>query len=78
MGRSGFSAAVLIGVLWGFWHLPVIDFLGTASPHGSYLLSYFIAFIAVMTAIMRILIAWLYANTSSIFSTQLMRPQARF
>jgi membrane protease YdiL (CAAX protease family) len=69
--RSGLSAAVLIGLLWGFWHLPVIDFLGTASPHGSYLLSYFLAFIAVMAA-MRVLIAWLYANTSSIFLTQLM------
>jgi membrane protease YdiL (CAAX protease family) len=56
--RSGLSAAVLIGLLWGFWHLPVIDFLGTASPHGSYLLSYFLAFIAVMAA-MRVLIAWL-------------------
>jgi membrane protease YdiL (CAAX protease family) len=68
---SGLSAAVLIGLLWGFWHLPVIDFLGTASPHGSYLLSYFLAFIAVMTG-MRVLIAWLYANTNSIFLTQLM------
>ena len=69
--RSELSAAVLIGLLWGFWHLPVIDFLGTASPHGSYLVSYFLVFVAVMTAI-RVLIAWLYANTSSIFLTQLM------
>jgi membrane protease YdiL (CAAX protease family) len=68
---SELSAAVLIGLLWGFWHLPVIDFLGTASPHGSYLLQYFVAFIAVMTA-MRVLIAWLYANTKSVFLAQLM------
>jgi membrane protease YdiL (CAAX protease family) len=68
---SELSAAVLIGLLWGVWHLPVIDFLGTATPHGSYLLSYFLAFIAVMTA-MRVLIVWLYANTTSIFVTQLM------
>jgi membrane protease YdiL (CAAX protease family) len=69
--RSELSAAVLIGMLWGFWHLPVIDFLGTASPHGSYLIPYFLAFIAVMTA-MRVLIAWLYANTKSVLLTQLM------
>ena len=69
--RSELSAAVLIGLLWGFWHLPVIDFLGTAWPHGSYLLPYFLAFIAVMTA-MRVLIAWLYANTRSVFLAQLM------
>jgi membrane protease YdiL (CAAX protease family) len=69
--RSELSAAVLIGVLWGFWHLPVIDFLGTASPHASYLIPYFIAFIVLMTA-MRVLIAWLYVNTKSIFLAQLM------
>jgi membrane protease YdiL (CAAX protease family) len=69
--RSEFSAAVLVGVLWGFWHLPVIDFLGTASPHGSYLVPYFLTFIVVMTA-MRVLIAWLYVNTKSIFLAQLM------
>src|SRR6516165_189477 len=69
--RSPFSAAVLIGLLWGLWHLPVIDFLGTATPHGAYLLQYFLAFTAAMTAI-RPLIAWLYSNTRSVFLAQLM------
>jgi len=69
--RPAFSAAVWLGILWGFWHLPVIDFLGAATPHGSYLLSYFLAFTAAMTA-MRVLIAWLYTNTQSIFLAQLM------
>jgi len=69
--HSELSAAILIGLLWGIWHLPVIDFLGTASPHGSYLIPYFLAFIAVMTA-MRVLIAWLYANTKSLLLAQLM------
>lgn len=68
---SELSAAVLIGVLWGFWHLPAIDFLGTGSPHGSFLVPYFLSFIVVMTA-MRVLIAWLYVNTKSIFLAQLM------
>lgn len=69
--RSELSAAVLLGSLWGFWHLPVIDFLGTASPHGAYLIEYFLAFIAVMTA-MRVVIAWLFTNTKSLFLAQLM------
>jgi len=69
--HSELSAAILIGLLWGIWHLPVIDFLGTAWPHGSYLIPYFLAFIAVMTA-MRVLIAWLYANTKSLLLAQLM------
>jgi membrane protease YdiL (CAAX protease family) len=69
--RSELSAAVLIGLLWGFWHLPVIDFLGTASPHGSYLFPYFLAFITAMTAI-RVIIAWVNVNTGSVFLAQLL------
>lgn len=69
--RSGFSAAVLIGLLWGLWHMPVIDYLGTAWPHGAFLVPYFLAFIAAMTA-MRVLIAWLYTNTKSVLLAQLM------
>ena len=69
--RSALSAAILIGFLWGCWHLPVIDFLGTATPHGSYLFPYFLVFIAAMTAV-RVFIAWLYANTRSVFLAQLM------
>lgn len=68
---SGFSATVLVGLGWGLWHLPVIDFLGTSWPHGSYLPAFFFAFVAAMTAI-RVLIAWLYANTRSVLLAQLM------
>ena len=66
-----FRAALLLGLLWGIWHLPVIDFLGAASPHGSALPWYGLAFIAAMSAI-RILIAWLYASTRSIPLAQFM------
>jgi membrane protease YdiL (CAAX protease family) len=69
--RSWLSAAVLLGVIWGMWHLPVIDFLGTATPHGSYLLPYCLVFIGAMTA-MRVLIGWLYFNTRSVFLAQVM------
>lgn len=69
--RSALSAAILLGLLWGLWHLPVIDFLGTATPHGSYLLLYFLGFTAAMSA-MRVLIAWLYTNTKSVLLAQLM------
>jgi uncharacterized protein len=33
--HGGFLASVLLGVLWGIWHLPVIDYLGMAAPHGT-------------------------------------------
>jgi len=65
------SASILLGLLWGLWHLPVIDFLGTATPHGKYLPAYFLAFTVAMTA-MRVLISWMYTNTKSILLTQLM------
>lgn len=69
--RSTFASALLLGLLWSLWHAPVIDYLGTATPHRPYWLAYFLAFAAAMTAI-RILIAWLYANTGSVLLAQLL------
>lgn len=69
--RSALPAGLLLGVLWGLWHLPVINFLGAAYPHGAYWLPYALAFIVAMAA-MRVLIVWVYSNTRSILLTQLM------
>jgi membrane protease YdiL (CAAX protease family) len=68
---SALASGILLGVLWGVWHLPVIDYLGTATPHGTFCFPYFFAFTAAMTA-MRVVIAWVYANTKSVLLTQLM------
>jgi membrane protease YdiL (CAAX protease family) len=65
------KASVILGFLWGLWHFPVIDFLGAASPHERYLLLFFIAFIAILIAI-RVLIAWIYSNTTSMPLAQFM------
>lgn len=73
--QSELASAVLLGVLWGVWHLPVIDYLGTATPHGTLLIPFFFAFITAMTA-MRVLIAWAYANTQSVFLAQLMHASS--
>jgi uncharacterized protein len=64
-------AAITLGLLWSLWHIPVIDYLGTATPHGSHWLSYFLCFTAAMTA-MRVLICWAYLNTGSVLLAQLM------
>lgn len=68
---DGLGPSVLLGMLWALWHLPVINYLGTATPHGSYWLPFFLAFGLAMTA-MRVLIAWIYTNTKSVLLAQLM------
>jgi membrane protease YdiL (CAAX protease family) len=69
--HSALASAVMLGLLWGAWHLPVVDYLGTATPHGAFWLRYFLAFTAAMTA-MRVWIAWVYVNTKSVLLSQLM------
>ena len=71
MGKKSRYAGVIVGGLWGLWHLPVIDFLGSASPHGKYLLVFFLSFVVLLTA-MRILMTRVYVHTHSIFIVQLM------
>ena len=68
---SAFRGAVLLGVLWGIWHLPVIDFLGAATPHRAAWFPFFLAFTAAMTA-MRVIIAWVYNHTKSLPLAQLL------
>ena len=72
---GSFASAALLGVLWGAWHLPVVDYLGAATPHGAYWFPFFLAFTAVMTA-MRELIAFVYARTNSVLLAQLMHASS--
>ena len=58
--------ALLLGLLWGLWHFPVVDSLGAASPHGRYFPAFFFAAFVAMLVALRVLIAWLYTNTGSI------------
>jgi membrane protease YdiL (CAAX protease family) len=76
--RSRFGAlggALLLGLLWGVWHLPVVDSLGAASPHGMALPAFFASFVAVLVAL-RVLIAWVYANTGSVLHAQLLHASS--
>lgn len=68
---SPFMASVLLGLLWGLWHLPVINFLGAATPHGDDWLRFFLVFSAAMAA-MRVLICWVYRSTNSVLLSQLI------
>jgi membrane protease YdiL (CAAX protease family) len=68
---SWITAGLVLGVLWGCWHLPVIDFLGAAYPHGHYLIPFVAAFIAAMAAI-RMIIVWAYSRTGSLLFVQVL------
>jgi membrane protease YdiL (CAAX protease family) len=69
--NNALAPSILLGLLWSIWHLPVIDYLGTATPHGAYWLPFFLTFAAAMTA-MRVLICWTYSNAKSLLLAQLM------
>ncbi len=34
-GRTALRAGAFLGVLWGTWHMRVVDYLGAAAPHGA-------------------------------------------
>lgn len=65
--RTALGAAMVLGLAWAVWHLPVVDFLGAAHPHGPYWLPFFLAFAAAMTAV-RVLIGWVYTQILAVSS----------
>lgn len=67
--------AILLGLLWGAWHIPVVDYLGTSTPHGTYWFPFFLAFASAMTAV-RVLIVWVYSNTRSVLLAQLLHASS--
>ena len=73
--NNAFAPAILLGLLWGTWHIPVVDYLGTSTPHGSYWFPFFLAFTAAMTA-MRVVIAWVYSRTNSVLLAQLLHASS--
>jgi len=70
------APSIVLGLFWALWHLPVVNFLGTATPHGAYWIHFFLAFAVAMTA-MRVLICWMYTNTKSVLLTQLMHVSSK-
>ncbi len=71
IGGDALGSSLLLGVAWSCWHLPVVNYLGSASPHGDYWAAYSLVFALAMTA-MRVLICWLYVNSKSLMLAQLM------
>jgi membrane protease YdiL (CAAX protease family) len=67
--------AVVLGFLWGLWHLPVVDSLGAASPHGQAWPAFFGAFVLVLTSL-RLLICWVYTGSGSLLLAQLLHASS--
>jgi membrane protease YdiL (CAAX protease family) len=68
-------ASVVLGVVWGVWHLPVIDALGAATPHRGSLPAFFFAFILLLTGL-RIIMSWAAVRTRSIAIAQLVHASS--
>lgn len=68
---NALTASIILGGLWGLWHMAVVDQLGAAGSHGIYWLPFFLSFVAILMAI-RVLIGWVYSNTRSVLLAQLM------
>jgi membrane protease YdiL (CAAX protease family) len=69
------AGAVVLGLLWGLWHLPVVDSLGAASPHGHGWPAFFVAFVLVLTSL-RVLISWVYNRSGSLLLAQLLHASS--
>jgi membrane protease YdiL (CAAX protease family) len=73
--HSPLAASLMLGVLWGFWHM-LADYFGNSISMGALWLPYFLlGFVAAMTAT-RIIITWVYNNTGSILLAQLMHASS--
>jgi uncharacterized protein len=70
--RDGFGIArggLLLGVVWAVWHLPVVDALGSAAPHGSALPVFAAAFGFALVGL-RLFIVAAYESTGSLVLAQ--------
>ncbi len=69
--RSPVAGGTALGIVWGLWHLPMIDHLGV-HPHGPYFPTFAAAFIAALVAL-RVIIVWAWEHTGSLLIAQLVR-----
>lgn len=68
------GAALVFGFVHGVWHVPP-DFLGNSSAFGAHWLPYMAGFFLFVMAL-RVLIAWVWANTGSVWLAQLMHASS--
>lgn len=72
---SALATGLIVGVVWGVWHMLQMWWVGNTSfegvPAGIFLPAYFLTAIAALTAY-RVLMVWVYDRTASLFVAVLM------
>ncbi|MDX1436722.1 MAG: CPBP family intramembrane glutamic endopeptidase [Anaerolineales bacterium] len=66
---SALGASIVLGLIHAVWHTAA-DFFGNFNTMGEDWLPYFVGFFSFVVAL-RIIIAWIYENTQSVFMTML-------
>lgn len=65
------SAGLLLGVLWGVWH-GMAGFMGSTPGQEAFWLVEFLLFWVATNTAYRILMTWVYSNTTSVLVAQIM------
>ena len=68
---SPLASGLILGVLWAFWHV-MADFWGNNAAFGLYWLPTFIVYWLMPLTAYRILMVWVYQNSSSLPLMQIM------
>jgi len=78
---SVFTTGIIVGILWGVWHLLQMIWVGRTSaeaiPLALFLIQYFFCAIAQLTAF-RILMVWIYDRSESLLMLLLMHASYIF
>ncbi len=63
---SSLNSSIILGIIWGFWHLPLFFMMGSSQEGQPFIL------FLMMTTLLSILFTWIYNNTKgNIFAVML-------
>jgi membrane protease YdiL (CAAX protease family) len=69
--QSGLAAGLLLGILWGSWHM-MAGWMGSTPGQELFWLADFLLFWVLTNTAYRILMTWVYSKTTSVLVAQIM------